>query len=219
MADLISAISVLIAALTFLGGVSAWKREFIGKRRIELAESILALFYEAEDAIREIRNPSLSVGEGSTRQRAVGEREEESQILDKAHVVFERYQKREKLFAQLRSMRYRCMAAFGSSVAEPFNELSTILNEIFVAAHMLGTHYWPRQGRVAMDDAQFEKHLEQMQKHEAVFWFMGEEQDQISPRVRSAVEKMEEITRKAVSSQSSLFQDWWNWVVTRVKRS
>lgn len=199
-----------------MSGVTAWKREFVGKRRIELAENVLALFYEAQDAIREIRNPFSFVGEGSSRQRSEGEREEESQLLDQAYVVFERYQKREKLFAELKSMRYRCMASFGAAASEPFNDISNILHEIFVSARMLGSHYWPRQGRVAMSEEEFEKHLDQMQKHEAVYWYMGDDKDQISPRVKEAVSKMESIAQDVILSYSgfnkSLIARVLHWV-------
>ena len=77
IADVITAVSVAIAAIAFVAGISAWKREFIGKRRIELAEDVLALFYETQDAIREIRNPASFSGEGKTRKRDENEREEE----------------------------------------------------------------------------------------------------------------------------------------------
>ena len=211
-ADVITSISVAIAAISFVVGVSAWKREFVGKRRIELAESVLALFYEAEDAIREIRNPFSFGGEGNTRKRAEGEREEESRLLDQAYVVFERYEKREKLFAQLRSMKYRVMASFGASAGEPFNELNIAINKIFMAARMLGSHYWPRQGRARMGEKEFQKHLEKLQEYEAVFWFMGEKTDQIGPRVRKAVEGIESITRQAAASQLGLFGATKIWI-------
>lgn len=219
MADMISAVSALVAALSFLAGVSAWKREYVGKRRIELAESVLAMFYEAEDAIREIRNPSSFSGEGGTRKRADGEREEESQLLDQAYVVFERYHKREQLFAQLRSLRYRFMAAFGASAAEPFDELTKVLRDIFFAARMLGTRYWPRQGRVQMSPDERSKHLDKMHRQEAVFWYMGEDQDEISPRIREAVRKVESITNTAVASQSGIINDLKRWIAGGVERS
>ena len=203
--DVITAISVAIAALAFVAGVNAWRREFIGKRRIELAENVLALFYEAQDAIREIRSPFSFGGEGSTRKRSEHEREEETQFLDQAYVVFERYQKREKLFAELRSMKYRVMATFGSNAGESFDEINAILNEIFSAAHILGTHFWKRQGRVPMGDEEFQKHLAGMNKFEAIFWFQGEENDVIVPRVRIAVEKIEAIARKESMMKASWF--------------
>jgi hypothetical protein len=196
IADVITAISVAIAALAFVVGVNAWRREFVGKRRIELAENVLALFYEAQDAIREIRNPFGFVGEGATRKRSEHESEDEAKILDNAYVVFERYQKREKLFAELRSMKYRFMATFGSNAGESFDELNMIINEIFSAAHILGTYYWKRQGRVRMSEEEFQKHLEQMHKYESVFWSHTIVEDEIALRVQRAVEKIETIARK-----------------------
>ncbi len=202
--DVITAISVAVAAIAFVAGINAWRREFVGKRRIELAETVLALFYEAEDAIREIRNPFSFVGEGATRKRSESEREEDARLLDQAHVVFERYQKREKLFAELRSMKYRIMASFGSTAGEPFDELNRILNEIFASAQVLGTYYWKRQGRVRMSEDEFQEHLKAMRKHEAIFWFMGDENDEISPRVRRAVERIESIAKEAASIKTGL---------------
>jgi hypothetical protein len=206
IADVITAISVAIAALAFVVGVNAWRREFVGKRRIELAENVLALFYEAQDAIREIRNPFSFVGEGETRKRSEHESEDEARILDNAYVVFERYQKRERLFAELRSMKYRFMATFGSNAGEPFVEINMIINEIFSAANILGTYYWKRQGRVRMSEEEFQKHLEQMNKYEAIFWSHTTREDEIGPRVQSAVEKIEAITHK----ESMMRVSWFN---------
>jgi hypothetical protein len=45
-------LSVIIGALALISGIRAWKREYIGKRKIELAEDTLMLFYQARDAIR-----------------------------------------------------------------------------------------------------------------------------------------------------------------------
>jgi hypothetical protein len=201
MLDFISSVAVLIAALTFIAGVSAWRREFVGKRRIELAESVLAMFYEAEDVIKQIRNPSSFVGEGNTRKREDKELKEDSLLLDRAYIVIERYQKREMLFSQIKSMRYRVKAVFGPSAIEPFDELDTIVNEIINAAQMLGSHYWPRQGRVEMAPNEFKKHLEEMQNYETVFWLM--DKDTISPRVQKMIEKIENILQVAFVSQDN----------------
>ena len=203
MLDFISSIAILIAALTFIAGVSAWRREFVGKHRIELAESVLAIFYEAADAIRQIRNPSSFVGEGTTRKRAENELAEDSRLLDQANIIFERYKKREVLFSQIRAKRYRVMATFGPSSEEPFEELDAIINEILTAAHMLGSHYWPRQGRVEMAPKEFKKHQEEMQNYEMVFWLMDEDKDTISPRVQKIIEKIEVILQPAFVPQDN----------------
>ncbi len=207
--NVITSVSVMIAALSFVSGVSAWKREFIGKRQIELAESVLAMFYEVEDVIREIRNPFFNNDEGKSRKRSDNERKEESELLDRAYVVFERYQKREKLFAELRSMKYRFRAAFGTQTDKPFEELDKVLKDIFISAHMLSTYYWQRQGKLEMSKSEFQKHLDEMHKHEAVLWLTDEDEDKISPRIRNVVQQVENITRDAVKANSGL--SWQQW--------
>lgn len=199
--EVIQACSVSLAAFSFIYGVHAWKRDFIGKRRIELAESVLALFYEAEEVIKEIRGPFSYSGEGTSRKKNEPETQEEAKLLDKAYVVFERYKGREKLFAELRSHKYRMMAVFGPSAGEPFVELYNIVNDIFIAAKMLGTYYWPRQGRVSMTDVEREKHVNQMFEYEQIVWDAGGNLDKIGPRVREQVENIENITEVAISSQ------------------
>ena len=203
MLDFISSVAVLISALTFIAGVSAWRREFVGKRRIELAESVLAMFYEAEDIIRQIRNAGSFVGEGKTRKRAENELKEDSELLDRAYIVIERYQKREVLFSQIKSIRYRVKAVFGPSSIEPFDELDTIINEIFNAAQMLGSHYWPRQGRVEMASEEFKKHLEDKHRYETVIWYMGEENDTVTPRVKEIIANIENVLQDAFVSQDN----------------
>lgn len=212
MAQYITAVSVAIAALSFWAGVSAWKREFVGKRRIELAESMLALFYEAEDAIREIRSPVGSAGEGKTRQRGPHETEEASELLDNAYVAFERYQKREQLFAQIRATRYRFMAAFGPSASKPCDELNRVVRDVLVAARMLGSHYWPRQGCVPMTEDEFQRHREEMHRHEAVFWSIGDD-DQIAGRVHAAVLEVETIVSRTVNLRQRHWYDPRTWSV------
>ena len=181
----------LIASGTVIYGVNAWRREYIGKRKLELAEEVLALFYEARDVISYIRSPFGFAGEGSTRNAAPNESPEEKQINDNAYVVFERYNKRQDLFNKLYSMRYRYMAQFGKDSAKPFDDLHKIVNEIFVSARML-SHYWKEQGRRQwQSQAEFEKHLEEMRKHEAVFWEKSSDEDPIIPRVDEVISDIE----------------------------
>lgn len=195
VASILESISVIvasaIASFTVIFGINAWKREYLGRRKIELAEEVLSLFYEARDAIRYIRNPFGYGGEGSTRNATPTESPEEKQINDNAYVVFERYNKRQDLFNKLYSMRYRYMAQFGKDAARPFDDLNKIMNDIFISARML-THYWKEQGRRQWkNDAEFQQHLNEMHKHEAVFWEKSSEQDPIMPRVDAVISDIE----------------------------
>lgn len=206
ISELAKNISVIVGALALISGIRAWKREYIGKRKIELAEDTLMLFYQARDAISEIRNPFGSIGEGSSRQKAEHETETETKILNQAYVVFERFKKQEEIFNKLQSTRYRFMARFGRENEEPFIELNKILKDIFIAANMLGSHYWQRQGRVEMKGDEFKNHLDEMHKFEAIFWFMGEERDEIGPRVQNVITKIEGVTQKTLAEKDVWFK-------------
>jgi hypothetical protein len=191
IANILASISIILAAWTVIIGINAWRREYVGKRKLELAEDVLALFYEARDVISYIRNPFGYVGEGSTRKAAPNESPEEKQINDNAYVVFERYNKNQDLFNKLYSMRYRYMARFGKDSAKPFDDLRNIVNEIFISARML-SHYWKEQGhRTWKSEKEFKKHLEEMQKHEAIFWEMNADKDTIIPKVNAVISDIE----------------------------
>ena len=92
--ELAKNISIILSAITILLGIRAWKREFIGKRKIELAEETLMLFYQARDAIRDIRSPFIRIGEGSTRKKLDNETSKETELMNRAYVVIERFEKK-----------------------------------------------------------------------------------------------------------------------------
>jgi hypothetical protein len=207
--NIIESVSVILAALAVIIGVDAWRREYLGKRRLELAEEVLALFYEARDVINYIRNPFGFGGEGSTRNAAPNESPEEKQINDQAYVVFERYNKRQDLFNKLYSMRYRYMAQFGKDSAKPFDELNKIVNDIFISARIL-SYYWKDQShRQWKSDTEFQHHLNEMQKHEAIFWYKGED-DSIIPRVDAVIINIEEQCLKIIS-KPTIYQRIKRW--------
>jgi hypothetical protein len=188
----------LIASGTVIYGINAWRREYLGKKELELAEEVLALFYEARDAIRFIRNPFSYGGEGGTRKPNPNETIEEKRIYDNAYVVYERYNKRQELFSKISSMRYRYMAQFGKEAAKPFDELNKIVNEIFIAAQML-PFYWIAQGhQLWKDEEEFKRHLSEMHKNEAVFWEMGKDRDKITPRVDALISEIEAQSTKII---------------------
>lgn len=186
---LIYAVATCFAAVVGIWGVRSWRREFRGKRQIELAEDTLALFYEAEKAIIAIRSPLGYGYEGETRKQGKNETPEQKAARDRAFVIFERYKEREQVFNKLLSTRYRFMAQIGKTEAEPFEEIRSIINKIFTAARWLAdlwskdiSHYTPERQ---------EKHFETVRKHEAIFW-EDAPVDEIGNRIEKAVSDMEQ---------------------------
>lgn len=164
------ALSIFAACWAIIAGIGAWKREFIGKRKIELAEETLAIYFEIKDAIAFIRSPFSSNTEGNTRKHSENETKAEKQLLDRGYIVFERYEKKKDIFVRFNTLKYKFMAVFGPENEEIFTTTNQVINSIFISANMLATYYWQRQGKVQMEADEFEKHLHEMQRHEGIFW-------------------------------------------------
>ena len=123
------------------------------------------------------------------------------ELLDRAYVVVERFEKERDIFNKLDTIRYRFMARFGSNTNQPFDELRSIMTDIFYSANRLGNHYWPRQGRVPMTEDEFKKHLHEMEEHEANFWEGRVEKDPIRKRVDATIKSIENICQPIIQEQ------------------
>lgn len=195
LATIAQAVSVVAACWAIITGVGAWKREFIGKRKIELAEETLAAYFEIKDAIAFIRSPFSSNTEGSTRERAPHETDAEKQLLDRGFIVFERYEKKKEIFVKFSTLKYKFMAVFGPETESVFTETHQVVNSIFTSANMLATHYWQRQGRVQMEADEFQKHLDEMHQHEGIFWDRYNENDEIREKLSTIQGALETVTK------------------------
>lgn len=202
-AEILKSISLLIGIWVAILGVNAWRIEHSGKRRTELAEDTLALFYEAADAIRFLRHPFAFPHETEVGERADGESEESYQARKNASVVFHRYNQHQEIFNQLHAMRYRFMAQIGKEEAQPFDELRKIVNEITGAARILARRWAQSHFR---SDQQRKEHEDSVSKQEAIFWEGLEAQDPINPRLTKTVEDMEQICRAVIEERFSLLE-------------
>lgn len=204
------AVSIIAACWAVISGVGAWKREFIGKRKIELAEDTLAAFFEIKDAIAAIRNPFSSGDEGQSRKKGESESREESELLDRGYIVFERYEKRKEAFIRFNTLKYKFMASFGYETEEIFTDCNKILNSVFLSARQLATHYWQRQGRTTMENDEFQRHLEQMYLHEGIFWDRMDEEDEIRQQLQTVQLKLESVTKPCFDEPMKVYSIFTN---------
>lgn len=195
LATIAQAVSIFAACWAIISGVGAWKREFIGKRKIELAEATLSTYFEIKDAIAFLRSPFANSTEGNTRKRSPHETEPEQQLLDRGYIIFERYEKKKEIFIQFKTLKYKFMAVFGPETEDIFTSTNQIINSIFTSANMLSTHYWQRQGRVQMEADEFQKHLNEMQHHEGIFWDLNNENDEIRKKLTTIQQNLETVTK------------------------
>lgn len=199
--EFLTQLSLLVGIIVGIYGIDSWRREHLGRRRLELAEETLALFFEAEDAIHHIRHPISNNFEREEVERGERESDEQYEARKSASVVFFRYNQYQELFAKIRASRYRFMAQIGKVEAEPFDELHTIVNQIMGSARAL-SRLWPRS-RFRTTDQQ-DKHWENIDKYEAIFWEGSAEEDPINPRLEALVAKMERSCREILEAKGTL---------------
>jgi hypothetical protein len=191
--EIINTIAIIAASGVAIYGINAWRKEFQGKRKIELAEEVLALFYEARDAISAIRSPLGFQGEGSTRKPQEGESPQEKQARDKAYVVYERFEKRQEVFNKLHSKRYQFMARFGTEQGKLFEDLRHIIIDIHCAAGEL-SEIWCE---VPCDDEDKKTLREQKKELEKIIWYHGSS-DTIVPRLEKIISDIEAICKPII---------------------
>jgi hypothetical protein len=202
-ADIAQSASVILASLFAIYGIDAWRREFIGKRRMELAEEVLALFYQARDVIESIRSPMGYVGEGQTRKPSPNERPEDKEALDRAFVLVERYNEHIEIFSRIHVLRYRFMAQLGVDAAKPFSELNSIVNELRLSSRRMA-RLLTRRERSVRSESGVEKDQREMEKVDAIY-YSDSENDPIAPRVDSVVVQIEGTCKHIIESRGTLF--------------
>jgi hypothetical protein len=197
ISTLLSSGATVFLACVAIYGINAWRREFKGKRDIELAEEVLELFYKARDAIKAIRSPLGYSREGKKvieRRKADGEEEDLEPLVA---TVLERYEKYEDVFHKLQTLQYRFMARFGKDKIKPFDELRECVNSIFMAAQMISVlRESLREG--GLDSESKKSQREERMQYQSDLYCIGHKNDRISPKVESAVKEIEEICQKII---------------------
>jgi hypothetical protein len=202
-------ISLLLGIWVAIYGIDSWRREFKGKRQIELAEEVLALFYEVSDAISHIRAPASYSTEYEA-QRAPDESEANFEARKRASVVYYRYNQHKELFGRLHSLRYRFMATFGTEKASPFESIHKAIHEINVAARMLSL-LWARDYFPTNEARQ--QHYAMTEKHEKIFWYQGDD-DSFQKKVDGIVKEIEKTCRDIIVAKYSVYY-FLNWKLKR----
>jgi hypothetical protein len=202
VANILESIAIIIAAISVALGVNAWRREHVGRRRIELAEDVLSYFYEAQDIIKYIRSPLAYAGEGRSRKADPNETEGEKKIYDSAYVVIERYENKKEVFNKLKTLQYRFKVYFGTEKVKPFHDLRNVLSELLSSARMLSRLWLEEQRkRGTSDEKRFEELREQIAKYEAIFWEGPEEEDPIEPRVTELIREIENTCKSFIEKE------------------
>jgi len=128
---------VMTAIISSAIGFREWRKQLILKKKHDLAEDVLTLFYRCRGLLQHIRSPLGFSGEGSGREPGPDESSEMKEALDAVYVPMARYHQNQEAFDELFALRFRMMAVFGKDVAQPIEGLRASLGRIFTACRML----------------------------------------------------------------------------------
>ena len=187
--SIVTAGTAIFGVFLAKAGLEKWRRETIGKRKAELAEEVLADFYQARDVINAARSPGSFSEEGNTRQKAERETEADTRRLNAYYSVAERLFNKGEFFAELHARRYRYLALFGTNSVKSYDELFRIRSEITTSVQMLVMTY---------DKRQFGSLPQDCRNWEGIIWEGINKDDRIPARLTEIVEAVEKTCRPAI---------------------
>ena len=193
---LIESISLIIASFTAIYGINAWQREYRGKKECDLAEEVLYLFYESRDKIRIIRNLfSLAVGV-KTENVFPGKTQRD--------LLMDIFSKHHEVFNKLHTLRYRFMVLFSADKVKPFDDIRSIINDLFYATERL-PFYWGWEKDEFKREEEHKKCQEKVHELESILFKTSEENDPLETRVEKIIKNIEEICNGVLLRKKSTF--------------
>jgi hypothetical protein len=191
VSTILQALAVVVTAYFASRGLNAWRRQLVGKRKLEVAEDMLLAAYKAQSILLHIRNP-ITFGEGQSRPRGKDERPGQADAKDMYFAPLARMQKLDDDFAQWAKVRFLADAYFGLEAAAPFDVIQGAYHTVAVAARMLVTTV----GELPPNDSN-------KRKWEEEIWDTQRPEDPIHLQVAAAVRQIETICRPHLRRPSS----------------
>lgn len=191
-AVVVQAAAIIVTAAFAVLGLRAWRKQLIGKRRIEIAEETLVLAYKIRNAITYARLPVHGPAEGLSRPRELSNDENFRKLRDSYFVPVERLKIYDEDFARLERQALLCEIYFGPAVRAPLDALLRVRGRILGATRQLlasasGSPLEPAEAT-------------EVTRCEATIWSYGDFDDEIRPMVDEAVATIERILRPHVKS-------------------
>lgn len=183
--DLILAGAAISTALVGWRALGKWRDETLGKRQLELAEDVLAGFYQVQEVIHEARTRFVSASE-MVREEGVPD----EVVTNSAYAPRRRLRESFDKILDLRTKRHRFAAVFGQEATAPWDEIEAVLREIDAACEALLDL---RGERVPRSDPNAAFYIEQRR-----IIGRGGDDDPIAPRVVRAVRDVEATCRPII---------------------
>ena len=188
--EIIKTISVLIASGVAIYGINSWRRETKWKVKYNLAEEVLTLAFEIQEAIKEIRSPVIWGNEGKTRPKGENENAANAKIWDRQYILHERYEQRKDAFIKIKTIKYRFLAGYGREYESLFDRLDRQINDLFAANNDL--FMYEGEGRQVhwATEEEYKRHIEDMRNCRKILYAQSKN-DEFSKQFNGIIEEFD----------------------------
>lgn len=187
--NIIVAVAAAVAAWQGVRSLTAWREETRGRRRMELAEEVLADIYEARAIFRWIRSPASYSSESEGRPGRAEDPEAIRQHRDTFYVPLKRLSDHAEFFARANARRYRVIAAFGVGAERAYELMHEINVTISVSAQAL---------MMLNPNSQQDRLVRREEKMEADVWEGSDPQNPVTQKISEMVAVAEERFRREI---------------------
>jgi hypothetical protein len=151
----------------------------LAKRKAEVAEKVLAEFYEARRALQVIRSPFIWAAE-MVAEEGVGE----DVITNEGYGVHRRMRQYSELFSRLEATRFTYGALFGNDAAGPYDRIIKVHNQVFHAAEALLKY------RHQEDQQSLKSHLQAMRRAAFSMHQLDDEGNELADKVAVEIDEL-----------------------------
>ena len=185
VASILQSVAAVVVAVFAAVGFFLWRREMVGKRKMEVAERTLSLFYQIQDILEWARNPlayNLDAFENDDAEKRFWKDSWEKDTFD---LPVTGVVGANEVFAELKALRYTFISLFGKENERPFLTINTIKNQVKYAFSQFSN---PGDGKVHSDAVTAKKLIIE------TMW-SNSDNDPITKQIEEAVAQIEETCR------------------------
>lgn len=189
---IVASIATVIAVIFAIRGINIWKKQLKAKRKLDISEDALALFYEVKDIFKYIRNPFIVSGQiNESEQRDIVKKQ-----IKSAYITFKRYNIQREFFQKLVKTKYRYRVYFGKENLKPFNEIEKIIDDLLRASDMLGYFISLDHKDYRTKEDKFDDYIKQKELRKITMEY--DEYDKINKRIDESIEEVEKFCLKII---------------------
>lgn len=208
--DLIAGIGTIALAYFGFRGLSDWRLQLEGTKKVEVSQDLLINAYVANEALKYITAPFIMAGELEKIERLSGESDDDYRLRQNYESISNRYLEHVEVFNKLRASCFAAKVILGEDVYDAAIQIVTLPQHILNSASSLNftqrvLSNLNRQVELGMavEGAQWREASERYDQAYNYFYGLSEKHS-LDRKREEAIASLEDLVRKARDAKVSL---------------